>query len=129
MKKKIKELFDDSVQVAGIYPLHRVEMEQARFILEDAGVKDAKGRVEWFNVMTLDLGDLKLLSEVDFQIRLCDHCGAREYWGEPDNWSLFQGVNGNEGLIGPVNAQVNEQWSNADLCSHCIAKVEEILGI
>lgn len=106
-----------------------VNMNTAIDILRDANVPDAKERVEWFNVMTLDLDDLILLSNVEFQVRHCDHCGAQEYWGDPDDWDLFQGVSGNEGLIGPIDAQVNRQSSNADLCIDCIAKVEEILGI
>ena len=52
--------------------------------------------LEWFNCSKPDAADKKRLASMYFNGRFhawnCINCGDRCYYGDPDDWSHFQGV-------------------------------------
>jgi len=94
-------------------PGETFDMEEAAQILDDAGVLNARERVEWYNVTRLDETDMLQLANLVFAVFTCDICNEEEYKGYPHNWDNFQGVNQGEG--GPVDINGKEKY----ICAVC----------
>ena len=98
--------------------------------LEYMGVPHARERVEWLNIMLFDQEDIEALAQLErFEVRECNNCGEVEYWADPNDWSLFQGVFGNEGFVNWISGTICGEEIYTCLCGDCLSAALIILGV
>lgn len=106
-----------------------LSIDDAVEALEANAVSDATERVRWFNRNEITATELLLLARLTFHIDTCENCEDEEYHGEPEDWSKFQGVRGNDGLIGPLSGCIGGESFDVILCNKCRGEVLRILGV
>lgn len=85
----------------------------------DIDYEDRRALLEWYNVSEPDYDDLQLLAELfhagQFSHGECANCGEPYYYGTPDNWHNFQGVNQSEMVD--------------DVCSDCYQQAAHVIEL
>lgn len=77
----------------------------------------------WYNVSKPNAADYAILAELfesgKFWAWNCPTCGTRCYWGSPEDWGDFQGVNQNDYYSYPGSPELYSRRLISQQCDTC----------
>ena len=81
--------------------------------------------IEWYNIRPIDIDDadrealLGLVESGRFWFWNCPVCGEQCTHGDPNDWSHFQGVNGQDYMSYPGDSEVFTTEALVAMCNNC----------